>query len=432
MLTQPGRLSGGKARSWNLNISGAAADLLVFALVSGVIRWLYVFLFPWCFSYDVFSWNLVADTLMAGNNPYNATETLNWPPLWMQLLFLFKKISLASQVPFDLILRLFLIAVETVEAVLLYAVLVRFAPGVRPRRLLLAGLALNPISILQVCQHCNFDVLVGVWILLAVALLMRFHAEGDPAYWLGACLALGLGAATKTVPLLLAPLLLPGARNLKRFEQGLGVVLLLLPVTLSMSIIYVLGPHDIQTKVLDYRPKPGFFGFTGCFTLLGWPGLVKMWVWVFEVIFGLGWVILSVWLWAKPKLLAPELARCALVLLTAIPAFGPGFGMQYIGWYIPLAILLYGMSERGDRIFLLTGYGVTAVVYVITYGFNYTTFGGFALNLVQTKGLLDFGRHIDTLAGQAWVTLPLWLYFLAFFVYFSGRIGSQMRRDLHK
>lgn len=271
--------------------------LLVFGLVSLSVRGLYIFLFPNCVSFDVSSWNTVADTLMAGGNPYHTTELLNYPPFWMQLIFLFKKISLTWHVPFNLVLRLFLIAVETLTAVLLYKTLAHFVPGARFRRLLLAGIALNPISIFQVCQHCNFDVLVAFWILLAVFLLLRFHEQSDPACWLGACLALGLGAATKTVPLCLGPLLLSSARQLKRIELCLGAILFLLPITLSLSVIYVLVPDDVQTKVLGYRSTAGAFGFSGLFNLLGLNGMLKAWPAVFEAVYGTVWLTLGILLW---------------------------------------------------------------------------------------------------------------------------------------
>lgn len=404
-------------------------NLLVFGLVSLLVRGFYIFLFPNCYSYDVRAWNMVANMMMAGENPYS-TGLMNWPPLWMQLLFLFKKISLAWPVSFNCELRIFLIAVETLMAMLLYVVLVRFVPAARARRVLLAGIALNPISVLQVCLQCHFDVLVGFWILLAVYLLLRFHEEADSVYWLAACLALGVGAATKTIPLCLVPLLASSARSLKRLELGLGATLVLLPITLSTSVIYVLDPQDVAKHVLGYRSIVGVFGFTGLFNLLGLNWLVQAWPIIFEVVYGTGWAVLGLGLWRGGKLEPVELVVCASTLLLAIPAMGPGYGANYIYWFIPLLLLLYVLSRRGVRIFLLAGYAVATVVYLISYGFNFTILGGFVLDIVQTRELLDFGQSIHTKIGQTLVGLPLWLFYLAFVGYFGLRMGRKIKAAL--
>lgn len=409
----------------------AADTLLVFGLVSFLARGLYIFLFPRCFSVDVRSWNTVADGLMVGHNPYG-TGLLNYAPCWIQLLFLFKKISLAWHIPFTLELRLFLIAVETLTAMLLYVVLTRFAPAAQPRGLLLAGIALNPISILQVCLHCHFDVLVGFWILLAIYLLLRFHAGAGPAYWLAACLALGAGAATKTVPLCLGPVLASSARDLRRMEQCLGAILFLLPITFSLSIVYVLAPEDVEKNVLGYRSVSGGFGFTGLFHLLGLNGLLNVWSVVFEVVYGSLWAVLGVCFWRGNKLKPRELVICASILLVGIPAMGPGYALNYVYWFIPLLVVLYAMSGRRDRIFLLTGYAVATVFYVISYGFDYIIWGGFFLDILQTKELLDFGRRIHTKTGQMLLGLPLWLYYLAFVGYFSTRIVRKIKQDFKR
>ena len=404
-------------------------SFLLFCVISLAIRGLYIFLFPHCFSYDLNSWDLVGNILMEGGNPYNTTVFLNWPPLWMQLIFLFKKISLSWHLPFYDVVRTFLIAVETLLALVLYAALLRFAKSTSATKLLIFGIALNPISILQVCQHCNFDVLVGFWILLAVYMLLRFQEQHEPAFWLGACFALGMGTATKTIPICLAPLLLLSMRKLKTIERWLGAAFLLLPVTLTLSVIYVLGPHDIETKVLGYRSLSGTFGFTGLFAYFHLTRLLTSWPGIFEIIYGIGWVFIGTWLWSKDRLNPQKLVSVASVLLVAIPALGPGYGMQYIYWFLPLLVLMYGLSGRNVRIFLLVFYGVAAAVYAIAYGFNFKTYGAFALEIIQTKPMLDFGLRITTPSGETFLCLPLWLLYMTFVGVFGAGIGREIMRD---
>jgi len=397
--------------------------------VSLMVRGVYLFLFGDCYSFDLASWNRVADILQAGGNPYHETNFLNWPPLWMQLLFLFKKISLGLQVPLNTVVRVFLIGTESVLSLLLYTMLARLVPPATAGRWLLAGIALNPVAVFQVCQHCNFDVLVGFWILLAVVLLWRFHEEHAARFWLLACVALGMGALTKTVPLCLAPLLLPGWRKLHRVELLLGAILLLGPVLLGLSIVYVLGPADISDKVLGYRSLPGSFGFTGLFTCLGFPRLAAVWPRVFTVLYGLGWLALAAWLFGRETLAPRRLVTLATVLLVAVPALGPGSGLQYVYWFLPLLVLLYGLADPPARWGLRLLYAVAVVTYTIEYALNFPTYGAFWLDLVQTKPGLDLGLAVSSKAGETWVTLPLWLLYCGLVAGFGWTIGREMWRE---
>lgn len=393
-------------------------------------RLLYIFLFHDCYSVDVHAWNGVAEVLMAGGNPYNLTSALNWPPLWMQLVFCFKKISLATYWPFVDVVRGFLILVESALMLALYVTVIRFTGFKKPATLLMLGIVLNPISILQVCQHCNFDVMVGFWILLAVAMLLRFHEQHEPRFWLCACFALGMGALTKTVPLCLAPLLLPFARRLKSLEQILGAVLLLLPMTLGLSIVYVLGPGDIETKVLSYRSVAGHFGFTGLFMYFHTSGLLAIWPYVFIITYGLAWICLGIWLWFRNTLAPLEIVVMAATLLLAIPTLGPGYGPQYVYWFLPLFVLMYGLAGRQLRIFLLALYGIAALTFLIEYAFDFNTLGGFFLEVIPIEKLSKFGLKLSSPAGDTFLRLPLWMFYLTFVTFSGIKIGQMMLSDL--
>jgi hypothetical protein len=403
---------------------------LLLLAISWIARVVFIFCFPHCYSWDLKSWDKVGDILMAGGNPYNLTDLLDWPPFWMQLIFCFKKISLATHLPFEDVVRVFLILVESALMLVLYVTAIRFAEYKKTTLLLLLGIVLNPISILQVCQHCNFDILVGFWTLIAVYMLLRFHEQHESRFWLFACFALGMGAATKTVPLSLAVLLLPAIRKLKLTEQILGMALLLVPVVLGVSIIYVLGPHDIETKVLGYRSLPGDFGFTGWFTYFDANSLLAIWPRIFEIVYGAGWICLGVWLLFKETLDRREIVSIAAVILLAIPAIGPGYGTQYIYWFMPLFVLLYGMVGRAGRFFLLVLYAVAAMTYLMEYAFNVKTYGGFLLEIVQTEALLKFAAKLSSRAGETFLRLPLWILYLAFLAYFCRKIGMKIECDL--
>ena len=342
-------------------ISEHAKWLILFLASSFGARALYIFLFPKCHSFDLVSWNTVGDALLAGKNPYNETTLLNWPPFWMQCLYCLKKLALATDIPFVHLVRGLLIGIEGVLGTLLYATLHRYTPYKSPGRLLVWGIALNPLCILQVCQHCNFDVLVGFWVLLAAYLLLRFQEHYEIRFWLCACLAVGMGALTKTVPLALIPLLLVSALKMPLLEQALGAILVFLPISLGLSILYVLGPESIQAHVLGYRSIPNLFGFTGVFSWLGFSTLANAWPNIFLTVYGLAWVLLAIRLLFTDSLHPMNVFGIAAMLLMAIPAFGPGYGPHYIYWFLPLWVLLYGAGSSRDRLFWMLVYAVAII-----------------------------------------------------------------------
>ena len=67
-----------------LIIAGAALARIAFLLVAP----------PDAISTDLsHNWLTVASVLHEGGNPYNVTTFLNWPPVWMQLIYLFKTVA---------------------------------------------------------------------------------------------------------------------------------------------------------------------------------------------------------------------------------------------------------------------------------------------------------------------------------------------------
>ena len=199
---------------------------------------------------------------------------------------------------------------------------------------------------------------------------------------------------------------------------------------LALSIVYVLTPADIAAKVLGYRSQLGSFGFTGLFALGGAPAWVAAWPRVFEIIYGAGWLVLGAWLLTRETLDRRQLVALAAALLMAIPALGPGYGLQYICWFLPLLVLLYDLAERRTRVFLLVLYAVATITYIIAYGLNYLAFGAFLLDLTQNERLLRWSAAISTLKGQTLLGLPLWLLYLYFVAGQAFRTGGEIRRDV--
>jgi len=407
---------------------GHIKQFLLFLAVSWLFRLLWLALFYDRYSYDMVTWTITGNIMLAGLNPYH-DALLCWPPLWMQLIYLFEKISQYTTWPFKEVIRGFLILTETALAGILYAALIRFTKAKEAGKLLILGIALNPIAIFQVCQHGNFDVLVGFWVLLAVCMLLRFQEQHEARFWLFACFALGMGALTKTVPLSLAPLLLLSARKLKLTELVLGAAFLLGPILLGMSIVYVLTPQDILTKVIEYRSTPGHFGFTGLFAIFDAQKLLALWPRLFELVYGAGWLALAGWLLTRETLGKLQIVSLAGGLLLGVCTLGPGYGLQYIYWFMPLLMLQYALAERKDRIFLLALYAVAAITYAILYAMNYVAYGAFLLDLTRNETLVKWGDIISTPTAETLICLPLWILYCWFVINCCHETGREIIRD---
>ena len=342
--------------------------LMAVLCVSWLARFLFVWLMPpEAISYDIYSWQAVAMALRDGLNPYKVSSFLNWPPFWMQLIHLIDRISVMLGISFVHGLQLFLAAVESAVICLTFRLISRLGRG-PAWPLALVGLALNPACILLTCQHGNFDVLVGLWVLLFVGSLIQYQRSKDEVDWLLACLFLGLGILTKTVPLVLCPLLAGGWRRSSWPARAVGLALVLGPVCLGMSIIYVLAPQDITAKVLGYRSLSGWFGISGLLHLSGLGGLTGLSAMVFYALLFVAAVFVALAFYRNREIEPPTILLAAALLLASIPILGPGYGPQYLYWYLPLLIVSYRLCGPVWRRTLLVSGIIAAITYLVEYG----------------------------------------------------------------
>ncbi len=318
-------------------------------------------------STDVFSWIAVAHELRVGANPYETTTFLNWPPLWLVVIWVLDHVSRGLGISFFLTLRLFLIAVESGVVVLLYSFLARVVPD-QARRIVIVGISLNPIAILLVCQHGNFDVLVGLMCLAGALALARYARTRDAIMWLVGALCFGLGALAKTVPLLLAPLLARGARLNGWPARWLALALFLGPAVLGDAVILVLAPHAVVHNVLFYRSQPGSYGITGIARAIGIGSIGDAYARdVFPLVLLAFEIAAAVVLWRRDLDTRRTLLVAGLILL-AIPAVGSGYASQYAYWWLPLLVATYPLFDRGWRRLLLASYVIAAATYIVEYG----------------------------------------------------------------
>ena len=375
-------------------------------------------------SSDVGHWLGALEYQDEGRNPYES-GVLNWPPLWLVVIVTLDYAANVVDVSFLSMLRLYLVLVESALVVTLYLTLVQAgAQRSSVRRALLVGIALNPVAILLVCQHGNSDVQVGLLVTLAVAALLAHGRSRDVVLWLTGCLLLGVGVLAKTVPLVLAPVLAPGARLATTAGKALGATLFLGPAALGMGVILALAPQAVLEHVVRYRSTRGFFGVSGFLDehffddLSGELGELtgidaRR---TYATVFTLGVVALVVWLgwrlWREAPLPPARLFLLVAVVLMAVVALGPGYGPQYAYWFLPALIATYVLLDDRWRRLLLVGYAVAALTYAVEYAFV-PWLGAYASEIGDDSGWIgDISEYLDDPQRLTLFRLPLFGVYL--------------------
>lgn len=394
-------------------------DALLAVLLTLLARAAYLVVLPASsLSHDLYAWQQVAQVLVGGQNPYAETHLINYPPLWLQCIFVLVRVTMwtgGDGETFLVLVRVLLIACECVCVVLVLMISYRRFQSGTALKWVVVGIALNPVCILLSVQHGNFDVIVGVWVLLFVLCLMDFCAAGETESWLFACLCLGLAILTKTVPFVLLPLLFYRSGRLSRKAKALGGVLALGPVTLGMSVIFALAPAGVSRNVLAYRSIPGFFGITGLVEMIGLSQVNVVYGRLFPILLLVG-LVAAGRAFARLRVVLDDqfvILACVLLLL-AVPLFGPGYSPQYIYWFLPLLLLLASPDDSRWRPLVRALLLVALATYLVEYAL-FLSHGAFLIRACGMVGLRPLADALGSRTGQTLVRLPLFAVYLLFF-----------------
>lgn len=465
----------------------AVRDLAIVLGVSWLVRAAFVTAIGDSHSLDVEYWQGALSAQDEGTNPYE-TGVLNWPPLWLMVIVAVDYAAGSVDVAFWTALRVYLVLVESALVVALYLALMSFG-GERAavRRALLVGIALNPVAIILVSQHGNSDVQVGLAVTLAVACLGSYWRTRDVVLWLCGCLFVGLGVLAKTAPLVLAPILAPGARAATRLGRGLGAALFLGPAALGVGVILALAPQAVWEHVIGYRSTRGFFGLSGIVSELGslpvptslvvlsaiavlavlgflgrrwWRDdsqrvgrltLVSLTALVvvvyttarvvarlwgvdvasrYDSAFTLAVVVLVTVLvyrsWRADALSPPHLLLLVALIFMTVVAFGPGYGAHYAYWFLPALVGTYVLLDAAWRRLLLGFYAIAALTYGIEYGVVDFLGAWMVAMFGSSEWLENLGEDLSD--PQHWVVFRLPL-FAAYLVVIAAGVGRLARLE---
>jgi hypothetical protein len=390
---------------------------ILLALIALIIsRVLFIYLMPATYSKDLCAWLTVIEILHHGGNPYQEARVLNYPPFWLQVLFLIGRVSEWLGISVTLLIQSLLVFVEGVIIIFTYLLMLRLNVKSKHIATTLLILAVNPISILLNCQHCNFDVFVGLWILLFTLSLISFYDNKSPVSWLLACFLLGIGIFTKTIPFVLVPILFIGIQGQKKSITLFGLVLMIFPVFIGIGIIYSLAPAGVSANVLGYRSMSGWYGISGILNLIHQIEWIDSYA-AFSPFLIILFLIFVTYRVRKLEKLSPDqLIMLILTLLVFLPTFGPGYSPPYILWYLPLMSIYYFLANARMQKILVVGFVILNITYIVEYA-TFNSHGSFIQFFFPSESMAKICELLGKSKSQSLIRLPMFSFYLVFYYF---------------
>lgn len=272
-------------------------------------------------SYDMGSWQMIAENTLAGGRIYEATHRYNFPPPWSWWLVLFDWIA-RHGLPFPAVVRCFLTLIDAGSACLLFRLVQRYGLARSPWMTAILFLA-NPVGIWVSAVQGQFDNLSIFFLLAAVCVSAPGCDQGRGPRLAG--LYLFLSIASKQVTALHPLLWLRRRRDPKEFLMPyILMVLFLLP--------YIGQWRAIRDAVLLYPSVPRSYGFS---EWVLFDSRMARPVALMAFLAG----VLAVWLVGRK-----ELPRACLFLFLVLLFFAPGLGSQYFVWPLTFGVLYGGIG----------------------------------------------------------------------------------------
>jgi hypothetical protein len=328
--------------------------LPIILLIAAIARLVPALWLPVGAGYDIESFRLVTDALLSGNEVYTSVLGRHpYLPLQMYVMGGMAWLSNATGLPYVAAIKLPAVAADVALTWLIYRSLTGM--GRRPATAATFALlyALNPVSVLVTSYHGQFE---AVTLLLMVTSwsFWRFGRRGHAS-----AVALGFAILNKTWPVIMLPVMWLRLRDTR---SRLLYALLALGIPLAGIALYLLvfqaDPMPMLRRALTHRGVPGYWGVGSVLAPLG--ESVPMAQSLFDglsaarnviLVAGIG---LALW-WTRRQSTLDALLTVILTLL----AVTVGFGIQWLVWPIPFALL--ALEERWVRWYSLAGAFMLAV-----------------------------------------------------------------------
>jgi hypothetical protein len=283
--------------------------------------------------YDIDSYHIQADAVLAGQNIYTTTYRYPYPPLWMYVPAAASRLAEWSSIDFSFLVRLPAIIADLVIGYLLF----KWPSADANISTMRAAVYLfNPVSLLISAAHGQFDSIVISCVLLAAWFLLDRKE-------IRSAISLGVAIALKGFPILLLPVFLITLFSWDRVVRYAGLAvsvigLIALPYLYEsgqriLNIIFAYNSTADHGYAYVVNQLPLGIAFNHEQLLTGVRGVAR---WLQSGVVALTVFIGHIRKWPLER-------RIAIVLL-GIYAVSPGLASQQMVWVLPFLILIGGRS----------------------------------------------------------------------------------------
>jgi hypothetical protein len=308
-------------------------------------------------NYDIDSYSLVANHILAREDVYTADDTQNrhpYLPFEMYWMAFTKWSSNIVHVPFNLSVKLLPIFADSALAVMLYLYL---AQDNSKKIAFFGGLlyAVNPITIMVVSYQGQFDSVALLFLIICVYEVKK--SSFSAGSWLG------LGILNKSWPVLILPSVIADYHTVK---HKLVILILSSLIPLVGVLIYIYFFHSnfitVIKTALSYNHGIGIWGYTYLLRLMniflsGWWEHLYTFVLNYGRYITLG-ILITIWYTTARK---EKLAAGLLTILVSYFAFTHAFAIQYLLWLVPLIIL--NMEYAWLKLYILASFSYMLLAY---------------------------------------------------------------------
>jgi hypothetical protein len=333
-------------------------------LIAALVRLLPALWLPVGAGYDIESFRMVTDALLGGREVYTAALGRHpYLPFQLYIMGGMAQLSNWTGLPYVAAIKLPAVAADVALTGLIYRA-INSGPAVSNRRgrpwaaYVALLFALNPVSVLVTAYHGQFEAVT----LLILALAWRQWEMGRR---LSSAAALGLAILNKTWPVVFLPVVFI---RLREWRERILYALVALGIPVVFVVLYLIlfsaDPTPVLRRALTHRGVPGYWGLGAVLNpaAVVWPGLAA----VVDILFALrNWLLLAAVLLALWWTRRQSALDAFLTLLLAMFVVTVGFGIQWLVWPVPFALL--AGEDRWLRVYSL---GATIMLAVHLFGLH--------------------------------------------------------------
>jgi 4-amino-4-deoxy-L-arabinose transferase-like glycosyltransferase len=286
---------------------------------------------------DIYNWYVTATMMMEGRalRIYD-TGYVNWPPFMQLSNFVVLWLSRATGLSYFTLFKWPSILADAAISCILFTAALKMKRDLKTSFLCGLAYALSPISILVTSVHGQVDAFVALFCLLS---WYFYAAESERRSLVLSALFLGLGVATKSVPILFLPLFLMGIGFWKkRLLYILGAVVPAFVMTLPY---YLATPESVMNYAVRYSSRFGSWGIPLLLAViqkrLSWTTLDA--AQQFYLHYGKYILIIGLLLFYVTKARRLPFLGSFVGIFSIFYCLAPGFGYQYLLWIVPFALL---------------------------------------------------------------------------------------------